>query len=536
MTQAAAMSRRVNHVWKCEICNCATNPVRAAKCTICGEPAPRTRFGTFTHGRYVLVDLRTGRNAAEARIYELASNKNHIEELPAGEDLDDRVAEVLRNALDDEFRETRRIEAPRLASRARRRHRGAQLSYEASEDAKVVRGDLFAQVLQHDRTAANAATMRKQVVTMRKRVAFLSTDVAAEDESTILIRRKNADGSVDESRVDRDEATVLIDKEAAARAMFTPCGCCEREFRGRALLGVASFQQVSMWRTQRAAPFAAKDPRRALSRRYETVKLCVFCTQFFDSDFSDYVAIAAHSTSSSKRVELEPVLGLGPSRAKDAAEVTRRRHLIEAAPVDETKDRTQRPQSMLRDRMAKSELLMRAAVPLKLDPFGSQLSDLRKPIVKLRKGFTRKPRPRSDAMKERQFTPVSKDRLEDLRPPRRPLRKLGARAKPRHLPPLVSPDDEDEIATLKAEIAALKDEPPPEKPKRRRSVSFSRAAVVEQKRRAEATAYGAPAPLPPRRRKPGRTTSQRTQRRLERKYEQLAGGARRGAEAGGGEL
>ena len=61
------MSRRINHVWRCDICNSCTNPVRAPKCTICGTPAPRTRFGTFSHGRYVLVDLRTGRNAAEAR-------------------------------------------------------------------------------------------------------------------------------------------------------------------------------------------------------------------------------------------------------------------------------------------------------------------------------------------------------------------------------------------------------------------------------------------------------------------------------------
>ena len=117
------MSRRTNHVWRCDICNSCTNPVRAPKCTICGTPAPRTRFGTFSHGRYVLVDLRTGRNAAEARIHELATDVVHIEELPAGDDLEERIADALKSALDDDFRSQRRVEAPRLASRARRRLR-----------------------------------------------------------------------------------------------------------------------------------------------------------------------------------------------------------------------------------------------------------------------------------------------------------------------------------------------------------------------------------------------------------------------------
>ena len=164
------MSRRINHVWRCDICKSCTNPVRAPKCTICGTPAPRTRFGTFSHGRYVLVDLRTGRNAAEARIHELATDEVHIEELPAGDDLEERIADALKSALDEDFRAERRVEAPRLASRARRRLKHEKQSYETKQDAKILKGDLFAQVLQRDRNEENAAIMRKQYATMRKRV------------------------------------------------------------------------------------------------------------------------------------------------------------------------------------------------------------------------------------------------------------------------------------------------------------------------------------------------------------------------------
>ena len=87
---------------------------------------------------------------------------------------------------------------------------------------------------------------------------------------------------------------MLIDKEAELRAKYTPCGCCEREFRGRCLLGVASFHQVAEWRASHDAPFPANDPRFAISKRYEPIRLCVFCTQFFDQDFSDYMSIAQY--------------------------------------------------------------------------------------------------------------------------------------------------------------------------------------------------------------------------------------------------
>jgi len=168
--------------------------------------------------------------------------------------------------------------------------------------------------------------------------------------------------------------------------------------------------------------------------------------------------------------------------------------------------------------MAKSELLMRAAVPLKLDPYGSHLSDLaRKPVVTtLRRGYTRKKRTMlPNSAKERQFTPVSKERLEDMKPARRKPRKLGQRRRVDKLPPLMQPDEEEA--------------PSPSK-RRPRSLSHKkkRAYVVEQKRRAEAAAYGG-APRRRRARRPGQTESLRRDRRnTERKYDQLTS-VRRGA-------
>ena len=193
---------------------------------------------------------------------------------------------------------------------------------------------------------------------------------------------------------------------------------------------MASFHQVAEWRAEHDAPFPAQmDPGSISVEKLRTDPVMRLLHAVFDQDFSDYMAIAQYSHGHRKGVELEPCLQLGPARAKE------RRHLKEEAPVV-IEDR---PSSVLRDRMAKSELLMRAAVPLKLDPYGSHLSDLaRKPVVTtLRRGYTRKKRTMlPNSAKERQFTPVSKERLEDMKPARRKPRKLGQRRRVAKLPPL----------------------------------------------------------------------------------------------------
>lgn len=62
------------------------------------------------------------------------------------------------------------------------------------------------------------------------------------------------------------------------------------------LPGVVPFKAVSEWRRKHGSPFASTDRRLAQSRVYEAVRTCLFCTQFFDADFSDYVEYHLGST------------------------------------------------------------------------------------------------------------------------------------------------------------------------------------------------------------------------------------------------
>ena len=237
----------------------------------------------------------------------------------------------------------------------------------------------------HDRSQANVQRMLGQQSDMRRRIEAIAVepDLHSYDDDP---RRRYA------SSVDEDEARVLIDAGAAARAAMVPCTCCERPYRARAMLGVASFHAVAEWRRRRGADIPRGDARHGITKRYEGVKLCVFCTQFFDDEFCDYVRISGDAAvvddpvlrlAKGPEVEIARphkgeaqravgVLGLAAAAAAAGAHARG----VPLPPVASA-----RPASTLRQRMAKSELQMRASQPLKMDPWGSHLAahETRKP-------------------------------------------------------------------------------------------------------------------------------------------------------------
>lgn len=350
-----------NMIWTCEACNCKTNPVRAVECAICGCEAPRTRFGVKAHGKYVLVSLHNSRQRAFARIFDVKADCCGTEELPNAETLGKRVRTALRTALDGSYKQKRDVERKRAYGVARSLAAQAREEHKAGEGAARATGDLFAQVMAHDRSTQNGRMMQSQLVNMRRKIDELTGDGAAESAEPRGFRKSE----------DVDEARVLIDAGAAARASMIPCGCCERPFRNRALLGIATFHAIAEWRARRGSPIDPRDARHAQTRRYEGEKLCLFCTQFFDEDFAEYVRIAGVGDDV-LNVD-DPVLRLARGPAVDSSRPLRREQ--QALPPVRSNGR---PASTLRTRMAKTELQMRAAQPLKMDPWGSHLGAYRK--------------------------------------------------------------------------------------------------------------------------------------------------------------
>jgi hypothetical protein len=110
------------------------------------------------------------------------------------------------------------------------------------------------------------------------------------------------------------------------------CALCERTFRPWNLPGCVPFKAVAEKRKKSGAPFPKTDRRLAQSRVYEPVQLCLFCTQFFTADFSDYVEYHLGTTAiRDKALEVEDTSGkkneLNPSITKSLQDYSERKVL-----------------------------------------------------------------------------------------------------------------------------------------------------------------------------------------------------------------
>ena len=115
--------------------------------------------------------------------------------------------------------------------------------------------------------------------------------------ATIQLREREADRNKkggDKSKSNGNNAfnSMLAQGSAVesyAREQRLPCALCEHVFPSSALMGRITFKTVSEWRAARAAPIPAEDKRFHGPYLHNAVKLCLFCTAFFDEDFSDCI-------------------------------------------------------------------------------------------------------------------------------------------------------------------------------------------------------------------------------------------------------
>ncbi|KAJ1435544.1 hypothetical protein B484DRAFT_318558, partial [Ochromonadaceae sp. CCMP2298] len=64
------------------------------------------------------------------------------------------------------------------------------------------------------------------------------------------------------------------------------CPVCERIYPVSQMPGQISFKAVARWKAKRGVTIAPNDHRIDPCRIHNAVKLCSFCTQFFDRDAS----------------------------------------------------------------------------------------------------------------------------------------------------------------------------------------------------------------------------------------------------------
>lgn len=91
-----------------------------------------------------------------------------------------------------------------------------------------------------------------------------------------------------------------------------PCALCEFPFPVVSLMGQVPFNAVVQWRARHGNPIPESDPRLDVHSRYETARICAYCTQFFDKNFTDYVEYHKGTTGVA-----DPVLEIETEEDKD---------------------------------------------------------------------------------------------------------------------------------------------------------------------------------------------------------------------------
>lgn len=114
-----------------------------------------------------------------------------------------------------------------------------------------------------------------------------------------------------------------------AEALRSPCFICGLIVPDPELLGTITFAGAMKWKEARGVPPPVFDHRMHSNDKYDLVKMCVFCTQFFDEDFSDVTA-----TALAEKQALETVLEESPVRRKKLDKPTVRRKIVVADPTE----------------------------------------------------------------------------------------------------------------------------------------------------------------------------------------------------------
>lgn len=82
-----------------------------------------------------------------------------------------------------------------------------------------------------------------------------------------------------------------------------PCSLCEHPFPPSQLLGTISLNTLLNWRSDHLHQPVEQDPpsKSSLLKKYQMVKLCVFCSQFFDENFSHSLDVEMEANAEFKQ-------------------------------------------------------------------------------------------------------------------------------------------------------------------------------------------------------------------------------------------
>jgi len=165
----------------------------------------------------------------------------------------------------------------------RRAHRALQQAEHESRAASEVTGETELTASTSAITFHGLETEFDYVKRMKNERHAMTYNVARRNK---IAREKRLKG---EGFSDANGSAISV-----PRHTYKPCTLCQQDFPPKSLKGLVPLNAVVKWRNDHGAPVNAEDPRWKQrldpSKRYEPCKLCIFCMQFFDKNFVEYIS------------------------------------------------------------------------------------------------------------------------------------------------------------------------------------------------------------------------------------------------------
>jgi len=299
-----SLEKRKQRVWGCLVCKSLKNSTLEKKCPTCGAKRETERFAFSQDDVLYLCHVNSARAFPQVTISRLtAPESTTTVNLPLIQDsLLDAVKEAVSN----------------LGSSSKCSHLSSTQSSDVSYSPVIEpigdsgssvppkpseRLDLYHTVMKKARDLEYDAIMGQFVSSEEPKELKYVQSMIKEKETMVkivqdkILSREDNSPLTKELNVNEDALNEWKDK--------VPCSLCQHLYPPAQLLGSISNHSILNWMKAHAVSTDTKECKKMFMQEYEAAKLCLFCTQFFDENYSETfdVEISANEEIRSRRID-----------------------------------------------------------------------------------------------------------------------------------------------------------------------------------------------------------------------------------------
>lgn len=303
------MLNRVKTTWLCDICKDYRNLGKSQECSSCGARRKKSRYVVNLDGIHYLCHLYTLKHTQLLSVMKVVQSEEDHTVVKVAYPSDADIAHEVVIAM------TKRALDPPIAQPANAMSAPATDSPKSDNNAfSPPENSLFQRVMDEGTKLAydskigrfvpvdTVDVLRPSPSKSKKKGAVIETVSTDLNYVKFMAQEKRIMKKVVEETIairNRLEHEQLVAPKLN-RSLKQPCSLCEIELPEESLPGEISFKSVANWRADHGAPIPDSDHRFDVLNLYSKAKLCLFCTQFFETELAEVMEQSAKEMKSMK--------------------------------------------------------------------------------------------------------------------------------------------------------------------------------------------------------------------------------------------